>query len=195
MAQVPQLIPGEQLAEVARRAAGGNESRQLRELSEAISFVYVTHDQDEALTMSDRIAVLADGRLQQVGTPGEIYEQPANEFVAGFVGTSNLVERDGVRVNVRPERIRLLPADEQPPPGMQREVGVVADVVYLGSTTRYVVELERGGTLIAMRQNIDGTAADAGAELGRRVSLVWRPQDAVAIEPPAMSTTDEERET
>ena len=66
-----------------------------RELSERITFVYVTHDQDEALTMSDRIAVFSDGRIEQVGTPGEIYERPANEFVAGFVGTSNMIERDG----------------------------------------------------------------------------------------------------
>src|ERR1700724_801914 len=78
-----------------------------RELSERITFVYVTHDQDEALTMSDRIAVFSDGRIEQVGTPGEIYERPANEFVAGFVGTSNLIERDGRRHTVRPEKIRF----------------------------------------------------------------------------------------
>ena len=68
-----------------------------RELSERITFVYVTHDQEEALTMSDRIAVFSDGRVEQVGTPGEVYERPANEFVAGFVGTSNVIERDGRR--------------------------------------------------------------------------------------------------
>ena len=79
-----------------------------RELSERITFIYVTHDQDEALTMSDRIAVFSDGRLEQVGTPGEIYERPVNEFVAGFVGTSNVLVRGGRRVLVRPERIRLL---------------------------------------------------------------------------------------
>ena len=73
-----------------------------RELSERITFVYVTHDQDEALTMSDRIAVFSDGRIEQVGTPGEIYERPANEFVAGFVGTSNVIERDGRRVHGAP---------------------------------------------------------------------------------------------
>src|SRR6478609_9059037 len=79
-----------------------------RELSERITFLYVTHDQDEALTMSDRIAVFRDGRLEQLGTPGEIYEHPANEFVAGFVGTSNVMERDGRRYTVRPEKIRVL---------------------------------------------------------------------------------------
>src|SRR5438067_12961739 len=83
-----------------------------RELSERITFVYVTHDQDEALTMSDRIAVFSDGRIEQIGKPGEIYEHPANDFVAGFVGTSNIIELDGRRYTVRPEKIRLLKGDE-----------------------------------------------------------------------------------
>ena len=87
-----------------------------RELSERITFIYVTHDQDEALTMSDRIAVFSDGRIEQVGTPGEVYERPANEFVAGFVGTSNMLERDGRRCMVRPEKIRML-ADGEDAPG------------------------------------------------------------------------------
>ena len=73
-----------------------------------ITFVYVTHDQDEALTMSDRIAVFNDGRIEQVSPPGELYEQPVNEFVAGFVGVSNLIERDGRRLTIRPEKIQLL---------------------------------------------------------------------------------------
>src|SRR4051794_22749422 len=74
------------------------------------TFVYVTHDQDEALGMSDRIGVFSQGRLEQIGTPGEVYEHPATEFVAGFVGVSNVVERDGGRVTIRPEKIRLLDA-------------------------------------------------------------------------------------
>src|SRR5205807_5673732 len=85
-----------------------------RELSENITFVYVTHDQDEALTMSDRIAVFSDGRLEQVGTPGDVYERPVNEFVAGFVGTSNVIEQDGRRMLVRPEKIRFLDDDSAP---------------------------------------------------------------------------------
>ena len=63
-----------------------------------MTFIYVTHDQEEALTMSDHIAVFNEGRVEQVGSPGEVYERPASEFVAGFVGTSNIVERDGRRV-------------------------------------------------------------------------------------------------
>src|SRR5207302_5434335 len=86
-----------------------------RELSERITFVYVTHDQDEALTMSDRIAVFSDGRIEQVGTPGDIYERPANEFVASFVGTSNIIERGGARLLVRPEKIRILDDGESAP--------------------------------------------------------------------------------
>src|SRR5436853_550077 len=78
-----------------------------------ITFIYVTHDQDEALTMSDRIAVFNDGAIEQVATPAELYEHPASEFVAGFVGTSNVVERDGHRFTIRPEKIRMLePADD-----------------------------------------------------------------------------------
>jgi putative spermidine/putrescine transport system ATP-binding protein len=91
-----------------------------RELSERVTFVYVTHDQDEALTMSDRIAVFRDGRVEQVGTPGEIYERPANEFVAGFVGTSNRLVQDGRTYLVRPEKIRLLD-DGDLPAGAGRE--------------------------------------------------------------------------
>ena len=94
-----------------------------RELSDGITFVYVTHDQDEALTMSDRIAVFNEGRIEQVGTPREIYEHPANEFVAGFVGTSNIVERDGRRFTVRPEKIRMLAEHEPAPAGELSELG------------------------------------------------------------------------
>jgi len=148
-----------------------------RELSDAITFVYVTHDQEEALTMSDRIAVFSDGRIEQVGTPGEIYERPANDFVAGFVGTSNIVERDGRRYTIRPEKIRLLPEGEAAP-GMSAESGVVRDVVYLGSVTRFVVELDRGETLVVVRQNLDTSAEEVGEERGRRVRLAWRAQDA-----------------
>src|SRR5213079_3566442 len=82
-----------------------------REVSEVgITFVYVTHDQEEALTMSDRIAVFNAGRIEQIGAPAEVYERPATEFVAGFIGVSNVIERDGRRVTVRPEKISILDA-------------------------------------------------------------------------------------
>jgi putative spermidine/putrescine transport system ATP-binding protein len=145
-----------------------------RELSERITFIYVTHDQDEALTMSDRIAVFSDGRIEQVGTPGEIYERPANEFVAGFVGTSNLIERAGRRYTVRPEKIRML-ADEEA--AAADAAGIVREVAYLGSVTRYVVELDSGETLVVVKQNLDVSAAQAQRQRGRRMRLAWRRAD------------------
>jgi putative spermidine/putrescine transport system ATP-binding protein len=146
-----------------------------RELSENITFLYVTHDQDEALTMSDRIAVFCDGRIEQVGTPGDIYERPANEFVAGFVGTSNLIERGGRTYTVRPEKIRMLGPGEADPTAVE---GTVREVAYLGPVTRYVVELDRAETLVVLRQNIDTSATQASEQRGRRVRLAWRAEDA-----------------
>src|SRR5216683_476127 len=97
-----------------------------------ITFIYVTHDQEEALTMSDRIAVLNGGSIEQIGGPVEVYEQPRTEFVAGFIGVSNLIERDGRRMTVRPEKITLLEDGQQEPPGMQVEPGRIRDVIYAG---------------------------------------------------------------
>jgi putative spermidine/putrescine transport system ATP-binding protein len=152
-----------------------------RELSERITFVYVTHDQEEALTMSDRIAVFSDGRVEQVGTPGEIYERPANDFVASFVGTSNILERDGERRTIRPEKIRMLDEGEPVPDGAVSESGTVREVVYLGSITRFLVELNRGETLVVVRQNLETSAEEVMAERGRQVRLAWRSQDAAAL--------------
>jgi len=156
-----------------------------RELSERITFIYVTHDQDEALTMSDRIAVFNDGRVEQVGTPGEIYERPANEFVAGFVGTSNILTRDGRRFTVRPEKIRMLQqstSGDGDRSGCPTVEGTVREVAYLGSVTRYQVDLDRGETLMVVRQNLDMSAAEALQERGRRVQLIWRAQDESALD-------------
>jgi putative spermidine/putrescine transport system ATP-binding protein len=150
-----------------------------RELSERITFIYVTHDQDEALTMSDRIAVFSDGRIEQVGSPGEIYERPVNEFVAGFVGTTNILERDGRRYMVRPEKIRVLEEGETDPAAEQ---GTVREVEYLGSVTRYMVELDRGETLVVLRQNMDISAAGVQEQRGRTVRLTWRAGDGSVLE-------------
>jgi len=159
-----------------------------RELSENITFIYVTHDQDEALTMSDRIAVFSDGRIEQIGTPGEIYERPVNEFVAGFVGTSNVIDRDGRRVMIRPEKIRLLADGEEAPRAL---AGVVREVAYLGSVTRYVVESADGETIVVLRQNLDMSAEQALNERGRSVRLAWRPEDASVLQ----ANPQEETET
>jgi putative spermidine/putrescine transport system ATP-binding protein len=150
-----------------------------RELSERITFLYVTHDQDEALTMSDRIAVFSEGRMEQVGTPGEIYEHPASEFVAGFVGTSNTIVRDGRTYMVRPEKIRLLDGAEQDAAAVR---GVVREVVYLGSVTRYVVETDHGEKLVVLQQNLDTSAEQALAERGRAVRLAWRSEYASVLD-------------
>jgi putative spermidine/putrescine transport system ATP-binding protein len=146
-----------------------------------ITFVYVTHDQDEALTMSDRIAVFNEGRVEQVGVPAEIYERPATRFVTGFVGVSNLLERDGVRFTVRPEKIRLLePTDDSA--GLQTERGVIRHVAYAGMVTRYLVQLDGGGELQVVRQNLETSSAEALEQRGRQVTVGWRPEQAVAVQ-------------
>jgi putative spermidine/putrescine transport system ATP-binding protein len=142
-----------------------------------ITFLYVTHDQEEALTMSDRLAVFNQGRIEQVGTPAEVYEHPATEFVAGFVGVSNVVERDGRRFTIRPEKIRMLAEDEPAAhDGDVVEPGHIHEVVYAGMVTRYHVELDRGGQLMVIRQNLETSSADALESRGRRVRLEWRPE-------------------
>jgi putative spermidine/putrescine transport system ATP-binding protein len=154
-----------------------------------ITFVYVTHDQDEALTMSDRIAVFNDGRIEQVSPPVELYERPTTEFVAGFVGVSNLLERDGSRFTIRPEKIQLVdPAAG--PNGLRTERGRIAGVAYAGMVTRYTVALEAGGELQVIRQNVEGTSVDAASEQGREVTVGWRPEHTVAVR--GHSTTEEE---
>jgi len=154
-----------------------------------ITFVYVTHDQDEALTMSDRIAVFNEGRIEQVSPPVELYEQPETEFVAGFVGVSNLLERDGSRFTIRPEKIQLLdPAAA--PNGLRTERGRIAAVAYAGMVTRYTVVLDGGGELQLVRQNVEGASLDAASEQGREVIVGWRPEHTVAVR--GSSTTEEE---
>jgi putative spermidine/putrescine transport system ATP-binding protein len=147
-----------------------------------ITFVYVTHDQEEALTMSDRLAVFNHGRIEQIGVPAEVYERPANEFVAGFVGVSNVLERDGRRLTVRPEKIHLLDEDDEPAPGFHVERGSIRDVVYVGAVTRYLVDLDEGGMLSVLRQNLERSHGEALGERGRRVVLRWRPENAFTIE-------------
>jgi putative spermidine/putrescine transport system ATP-binding protein len=144
-----------------------------------ITFVYVTHDQDEALTMSDRIAVFNDGRIEQVSTPEDLYEHPVNEFVADFVGTSNVLERGGERFTVRPEKIEVI-APGTPAEGLVTERGRVAEIAYAGAVTRYTVRLEAGGTLQLVRQNV-GEAPGAVPAQGDEVTVGWRPRHAAAV--------------
>jgi putative spermidine/putrescine transport system ATP-binding protein len=154
--------------------------------------VFVTHDQAEALTMSNRIAVFDQGRIAQVGGPEEIYERPVSEFVAGFVGTSNLLEGAAARAvlgldgayTVRPEKIRLLDRDDAGDPGADEVTasGTVRDVQYLGSETRYRVVLDAGPELIVDTQNLATVAEDADAARGRNVRLAFRREHAFSLE-------------
>jgi putative spermidine/putrescine transport system ATP-binding protein len=154
-----------------------------REVSEVgITFVYVTHDQEEALTMSDRLAVFSEGRVEQIGAPAEVYERPSTEFVAGFVGVSNVLERDGRRFTVRPEKIHMLDEDESAARGDVVESGRIRDVIYVGMFTRYVVELDSGGALTVVRQNLETSSSEALESRGKRVRLEWRPEHTFEIE-------------
>ena len=144
-----------------------------------MTFLYVTHDQEEALTMSDHLAVFNEGRIEQIGSPADVYERPATEFVAGFVGTSNILERGGRRFTVRPEKVRMIEGE-----GDEGEPGRIRDVVYLGAVTRYVVQLDAGGELVALRQNLETSSAEALEQRGQRVRLTWLPEHTFEIDQP-----------
>jgi putative spermidine/putrescine transport system ATP-binding protein len=147
-----------------------------------ITFIYVTHDQEEALAMSDRIAVFSRGRIEQVGSPADVYEHPATAFVAGFVGTSNLIKGDAARTliaadglyTVRPEKIRITDRDVAPAADEHSALGVVKEVVYLGSDTRFVVTLDAGGELVVTQQNLQTSSMEALAARGTPVRLTWK---------------------
>jgi putative spermidine/putrescine transport system ATP-binding protein len=150
-----------------------------------ITFIFVTHDQEEALSMSDRIAVFNRGKIEQIGTPADIYEMPATTFVAGFVGTSNLYTGEAARrlagrdgtFAIRPEKVHVLPDGAAIPPGSQCMTGVVREVSYLGVNTRYDVDLAGGDAMIVLEQNLRRGSIDAAAARGRQVTLVWQPED------------------
>jgi spermidine/putrescine transport system ATP-binding protein len=168
-----------------------------------ITFLYVTHDQEEALAMSDRIAVMEDGQVRQCGTPEEVYERPQGPFVAGFIGISNLlpatVDDGGVRLSsgqrfaapvpsecsegskvylsVRPEKIWL---DERED-GMVSVDGTIVERVYVGTTTQVIVELAPGLRLVALEQNAARQRADDRWEIGQRVRLGWHPEHALVL--------------
>jgi spermidine/putrescine transport system ATP-binding protein len=163
-----------------------------------ITFVYVTHDQEEALAMSDRIAVMDAGVVIQCGTPEEVYERPAKPFVAGFIGISNLIpgvaEDGGVRLatgarvpapvpddcapgtevqlSVRPEKIWL----DEHEDGMVQLGGKVAERVYVGTTTQVIVELAPGTRVVALEQNTHVSESHDRWEIGEQVTLAWRPE-------------------
>jgi spermidine/putrescine transport system ATP-binding protein len=168
-----------------------------------ITFIYVTHDQEEALAMSDRIAVMCDGVVEQLGAPEEIYEHPAKPFVAGFIGISNLlaatVENGGVRLSsgtlvpapvpdglpngtevqlsVRPEKLWI----DEVEPGMAEVEGTIAERVYLGTATQLIIDLGPDARLVALEQNLARARSDDRWELGDRVKIAWKPEHAQVL--------------
>ena len=163
--------------------------RKLRETMQAelkaiqrqvgITFVYVTHDQGEALAMSDRLAVFNRGRIEQIGAPAEVYDHPASVFVAGFVGQTNLLEgylaqRMGgfpATFAIRPERIRVVDDAAGFSPDVASIHGRISAITYLGATSRLNVEVE-GGELIVIEQNLDGGVALPDRVPGAEVRLM-----------------------
>ncbi len=168
-----------------------------------ITFIYVTHDQEEALTMSDRLAVFNAGRIEQVGAPADVYEHPATTFVAGFVGTSNLLTGESARAvigqdgvfTVRPEKIRLAQPDAEPAPDEAFASGTIREVVYVGPDTRYIVALETGGELVVTRQNLETSSMEALTAQGQPVRLVWKRRHVLSLATSEEPTGETEEET
>ncbi|MGH2684456.1 MAG: ABC transporter ATP-binding protein, partial [Actinomycetota bacterium] len=175
-----------------------------------ITFIYVTHDQEEAMTMSNRIAVMRDGRVEQVGPPEEVYERPATEFVAGFLGASNLLEGEAspsdngtrvvtltsgervtipngpgvpgrVRLGVRPEKIRIAIAGSDNHAGENAVAGRVLDATFVGVSNVYTVQTLAGGTMTVYSQNL-GTDAERPPGPGEEVMLSWHPEHTFIVE-------------
>jgi spermidine/putrescine transport system ATP-binding protein len=186
-----------------------------------ITFIYVTHDQEEAMTMSDRIAVMNGGRYEQLGDPESLYERPATRFVAGFLGVSNLLPgsvdgadgtfglvrlADGetvrvprgvlnghrdVEVGVRPEKIRLAAADGDLPSGVNALVGTIVDASYLGVSTQYLVETRSGSRVSVYEQNVERTVHGSLHRPGEEVRLSWSPDHTFAVGPQPAAAAEE----
>jgi spermidine/putrescine transport system ATP-binding protein len=176
-----------------------------------ITFIYVTHDQEEAMTMSDRIAVMNLGRYEQLGDPESLYERPTTRFVAGFLGVSNLLPatvagtvdgyvlaqladdarvrvpralvngRDTIEVGVRPEKIRMHKSDEDVPAGANELQGTVVDASYLGVSTSYVVQSRTGARLTVYEQNVERTVHGSLHRPGETVHLSWSPDHTFVV--------------
>jgi spermidine/putrescine transport system ATP-binding protein len=182
-----------------------------------ITFVYVTHDQEEAMTMSDRVAVMNRGRYEQLAAPVELYERPATRFVAGFLGASNLLRgrvegvdgtystirlegssvvrmstallagRIRVDVGVRPEKIRLLETTDPVPTGANTLTGRVRSALYTGVSTQYQIDLPDGSNVVVYEQNFERARASTQWQVAEELVLSWSPDDSFAVDPPATS--------
>ncbi|HEY7400645.1 MAG TPA: ABC transporter ATP-binding protein [Actinomycetota bacterium] len=165
---------------------------ELKQIQQAVglTFIYVTHDQEEALTMSDRMAVFNHGLIEQVGTPAEVYERPVTGFVAGFVGVSNVLAGDAAKAvtgseaafTIRPEKISMVSPEQRATADDCTATGHVRDVVYLGAITRYIVDLDVGGTLVVMQQNLATSSMEALQVKGKAVRLVWQRRNNRSVE-------------
>jgi len=176
-----------------------------------ITFIYVTHDQEEAMTMSNRIAVMNRGQYEQLGDPESLYERPTTRFVAGFLGVSNLLPatiagqadgyvlaqlgddarvrvprglvngHDTIEVGVRPEKIRMHKATEDIPAGANELQGTVVDASYLGVSTSYVVQSRTGARLVVYEQNVERTDHGSLHRPGEAVRLSWSPDHTFVV--------------
>jgi len=176
-----------------------------------ITFIYVTHDQEEAMTMSDRIAVMNRGRYEQLGDPETLYERPTTRFVAGFLGTSNLLggivrgTADGyalvrladdtlvrvpgtlvdghekVEIGVRPEKIRLHTGEESAPEGLNELHGIVRDASYIGVSTQYIVEAKGGAQIAVYEQNLERATRAELWSPGDEVHMTWSPDHSFVV--------------
>ena len=186
-----------------------------------ITFIYVTHDQEEAMTMSDRIAVMNKGRYEQLGDPETLYERPTTRFVAGFLGVSNLLggtcqgtenglgiirladgtivhapaaavyDRISVDVGVRPEKIRLHHEHDDAGAGRNHLVGTVADASYMGVSTQYTVATRGGPRVVVYEQNIERTTKDELWARGDEVHLTWSPDHTFVVEAKPTDTAEQ----
>ncbi len=186
-----------------------------------ITFIYVTHDQEEAMTMSDRIAVMNKGRYEQLGDPEELYERPTTRFVAGFLGVSNLLHGQALGVDgghgsvrladdtvvrtpaaalrapgavaagVRPEKIRLWEMTDQVPADHNHMAGVVVDASYIGVSTQYLVETPGGSRLVVYEQNIQRATKSELWARGEKVQLTWNPDHTFVVEASGTPVPDE----
>jgi putative spermidine/putrescine transport system ATP-binding protein len=177
---------------------------ELKEIQQEVglTFLYVTHDQEEALTMSDRLAVFDQGAVEQVGSPAEVYERPSTAFVAGFIGVSNVLEGEAAEritgsdhaFTVRPEKIAIMSLDAEADESQCTATGRVREVVYLGAVTRYIVDLDVGGELVMMQQNLTTSSMEALQVRGKPVRLRWERSNNRPVEAAGEEGSDEDPE-
>jgi putative spermidine/putrescine transport system ATP-binding protein len=157
--------------------------------SAGITFIFVTHDQEEAMRMSDRIVVFDQGKVEQVGTPQDVYNHPKTRFVAGFLGAANIVDStDAMKafgknhnLSIRPERMRILPQSEKPSNGEMSVSGIIKEVAFVGANTIFMVKTEFGFMLNVSRTNTELLGRDTSFATGDQVLVAWPIGHAIEI--------------